>query len=257
MKIFILCGGFGTRLDYEGKLNAKPMIKIGRKPILLHLIENFVIQGYNEFIFCLGYKADSIINFFLNKKKNVKILNKTKKNIKFKFNEKNLKFIGNLIFTGINSGTGGRIKDAYNYLKMNEDFIMTYGDGLSNVDINKLVKFHYYNKSLVTLTATKPKHRYGIIKIKNNRIDKFDNQNKSINIFVNGGFFVIDKSAIKKIKDKKIYWEKEPLSYFIKKKRLFAYKHKGFWKSLDTLKDKNDFDKMIKKKNYPWKIKKN
>tara|TARA_B100001057_G_scaffold239402_1_gene239653 strand:+ start:5555 stop:5959 length:405 start_codon:yes stop_codon:yes gene_type:complete len=134
---------------------------------------------------------------------------------------------------------------------------MTYGDGLSNVNIKKLIKFHYKNKSLVTLTAVKPKHRYGIIRLNKNKIDKFDNQNKSINVFINGGFFVINNLAIQRIKNKDTYWEKEPLNYFIKKKQLFAFKHKGFWKSLDTMKDKNDFNEMIKKNRKPWIVKKN
>ena len=258
MKTFILCGGLGTRLDYAGKLNAKPMIKIGSKPILFHIIENFVNQNINEFVFCLGHKAETIINFFLKEnKKFIKILVQKKREIKFKFNNKKIKFTGNLILTGIKSGTGGRIKIAYNKMKLNEDILMTYGDGLANINIKKLIKFHYKKKSIVTLTAARPKHRYGIIKIKNDKIEKFDNKNKSIDVFINGGFFVIDKSAINKIKNNNTFWEKEPLNYFIKKRKLFAFKHSGFWKSLDTLKDKNDFDIMIKKGKTPWKVKKN
>ena len=171
--------------------------------------------------------------------------------------KKKTKFIGNLIYTGSKSGTGGRIKIAYKALNLNEDIIMTYGDGLSNVNIKQLIKFHYKNKSFVTLTAVKPKHRYGILKLKNNKIQRFDNENKSINVFINGGFFVIDKLAISKINNNNIYWEKEPLTYFIKKRKLIAFKHKGFWKSLDTMKDKNDFNDMIKKNKKPWIVKKN
>ena len=258
MKTFILCGGFGTRLDYEGKLKAKPMIKIGSKPILIYIIENFILQGFNEFVFCLGHKSETITNYFIKeKKKYVKIIYKKKNHLKFQFKNNQFKFTGNLIYTGSNTGTGGRIKIAYKAINLDEDFMMTYGDGLSNVNIKKLIRFHYKNKSLVTLTAVKPKHRYGIIKLRKDKIDKFDNENKSINVFINGGFFVIDKSAIKKIKNNNIYWEKEPLNYYMKKKKLFAFKHKGFWKSLDTMKDKNDFDKMIKKNKKPWIIKKN
>ena len=142
-------------------------------------------------------------------------------------------------------------------MRLNEDILMTYGDGLANINIKKLIKFHYKKKSIVTLTAARPKHRYGIIKIKKDKIEKFDNENKSIDVFINGGFFVIDKSAINKIKNNNTFWEKEPLNYFIKKRELFAFKHNGFWKSLDTLKDKNDFDIMIKKGKTPWKVKKN
>ncbi len=255
MKIFILCGGFGTRLDHEGKLKAKPMIKIGSDPILMHIIKNFVSQGYNDFVFCLGYKSETIINFFIKDKKSyIKIVKKEKDNIKFKYKDKKIIFSGNLIFTGIKTGTGGRILNAYKKLNMNENFIMTYGDGLSNVNIKRLIKFHIKNKSEVTLTAVRPKQRYGVIKIKNNRVGFFDNGKKKSDIYINGGFFVISKNAVKKIKNKKVYWEKEPLSYFLKKKKLFAYKHEGFWKSLDTLKDKNDFNEILKKKKIPWLI---
>lgn len=258
MKVFILCGGFGSRLDFEGKLKAKPMIKIGNKPILIHIIENFVSQGFNEFVLCLGHKSETVINYFIKtNKKKVKIIYKKKNNIKLLFKKKNITFVANLIFTGIQTGTGGRILISYNKLKMNDDFIMTYGDGLSNVKINKLIKFHYNNNADITLTAVKPKQRYGVLKIQNKKIKFFDNSNKKSDIYINGGFFIVSKEAIKKIKNKKIYWEKEPLNYFLKKKTLFAFKHDGFWKSLDTLKDKNDFNEIIKKNKKPWLVKKN
>ena len=255
MKVFILCGGYGTRLDHEGKIKAKPMVLIGNKPILVHIIENFVSQGYDQFVFCLGYKSESIIDYFLrNKKKYIKVIYKKKNNIKFKYKLKKLKFTGNLIFTGIKTGTGGRILQSFKKLKLNEDFMMTYGDGLSNVNIKKLVKFHYTNKSEVTLTAVRPKYRYGILKLNKNKVKFFDNSKKKSDVYINGGFFVISKNSVNKINNKKIYWEKEPLDYFLKKRKLFAYKHEGFWKSLDTLKDKNDFNEMIKKNKQPWKI---
>ena len=165
------------------------------------------------------------------------------------------RFVGSLIYTGLNTGTGGRIKKAYKLLNLNEDIMMTYGDGLSNVPIKKLLKFHYKNNSKVTLTAVKPKERYGIVKIKNNKIVDFDNQNKKSSTYINGGYFVIDKSTINKINADNIYWEQQPLNFFSKRKSLYAFKHEGFWKSLDTLKDKNDFNKLYKNnKKLPWKI---
>ena len=252
MKVFILCGGFGTRLDHEGKIKAKPMVEIGNKPILMHIIENFCRQNFKEFIFCLGHNSHTIINYFLNNKKNTKIIKKNKKIIKFMFNSNKLNFIGNLVYTGIETGTGGRILMANKLLKLKEDVMMTYGDGLSNVNINELIKFHYNNKAEVTLTAVKPKIRYGILGIKKNTVTSFDNSNKEIDTYINGGFFVISKFALDKIKNYKIYWKKEHLSYFLKKKKLFAFKHDGFWKSLDTLKDKNDFNLLNKKKIKPW-----
>ena len=253
MKVFILCGGFGTRLDYEGKLKAKPMVTIGNKPILMYIIENFCKQGFNNFVLCLGYKSETVINYFLKENKNfIKLIKKKNNNITFKFKKKKCSFIGNLCFTGINTGTGGRILKSYKLLNLHEDIIMTYGDGLSNVNIKKLVKFHYKKKANVTLTAVRPKQKYGVLKIKKDKVKFFDNSKEKSDVYVNGGFFIISKSAIKKIKNKEIYWEKEPLTYFLKQKKLFAFKHEGFWKSLDTLKDKNDFNEMIKKNKKLW-----
>ena len=256
MKTFILCGGFGTRLDYEGTLIAKPMVRIGKEPILMHIIQNYIEQNINEFIFCLGHKSNTINNYFLKEnKKKIKIIKKEKENIKFLYNFNKIKFIGNLVYTGLNAGTGGRIKKAYQKLNLNEDIMMTYGDGLSNVSIKKLIKFHYENNAKVTLTAVKPKERYGILKIMNNKITYFNNENKKTDTYVNGGYFVIDKSCIKKIHNNNTYWEQDPLNFFSKKKQLLAFKHEGFWKSLDTLKDKNDFNKLYKSKiKSPWKI---
>ena len=132
---------------------------------------------------------------------------------------------------------------------------MTYGDGLSNVNIKKLVKFHYNKKAEVSLTAVRPKQRYGVLKLNKDKVKFFDNSKEKSDVYVNGGFFVISKNAIKKIKNKKTYWEKEPLSYFLKQKKLFAFKHEGFWRSLDTLKDKNDLDKLAKtNKKLPWRF---
>lgn len=253
MKVFILCGGFGTRLDYEGKLKAKPMIRIGKKPILMHIIESFCNQKINDFVFCLGYKSDSIIKFFLKESKNkIKVLKKEKNLIQIIFKSKKINFKGSLVFTGVKTGTGGRILKAYRKLKLDEDFLMTYGDGLANIKINKLIKFHYRNRSLVTLTAVRPKQRYGVLKMSKSKVKLFDNSNQKVDVYVNGGFFVIAKEMIKQIKGNKIYWENDPLNYAIKKDKLFAFKHEGFWKSLDTLKDKNDFNQLYKKKITPW-----
>ena len=254
MKAFILCGGYGTRLDDEGKLKAKPMVKIGNNPILIHLIRFFCKQNIKDFVFCLGYKSNSVINYFIKEnKKKIVITSRSKNLIQFKYKSRNLNFNAALVFTGIKSGTGGRIAIAYKKLKLDEDFLMTYGDGLSNVSIKKLTRFHYKNKSDITLTAVRPKQRYGILDINKNRVKAIDNsKEKKVNVYINGGFFIISKKMVDKIKSRKIFWENEPLNFAVKKKKLFAYKHEGFWKSLDTLKDKNDFNELLKKKNTPW-----
>lgn len=257
MKIFILCGGFGTRLDHESKFIAKPMVRIGKEPILYHLIENFHAQGFKEFVLCLGYRAETIINYFLKEKtKFTKIIKKNNKFIQIFFRDKKIDITVNLMNTGIKTGTGGRIKIAYDNLKLNEDILMTYGDGLSNIPINKLLKFHYKNKSLVTISAVKPKQRYGILRIRQNRVQFFDNSKKKVNVYINAGFHVIDKSCLKYIKNKKEFWEKEPISKILKVKKLFSFKHEGFWKSLDTLKDKKDFNQMYNQNKCYWKFKK-
>ena len=253
MKTFILCGGFGSRIDYEGTLKAKPMIRIGPKPILMYIVQNYISQGYNDFVFCLGHKSNTIINYFIKEnKKKIKILEKKKNFIKFSYDFDKDKFIGTLIYTGLNTGTGGRIKKAYKKLNLNEDIMMTYGDGLSNVSIKKLIKFHYNNKAEVTMTAVRPKQRFGVLKLNKNKVKFFDNSNKKTDVYINGGFFVISKNAIKQIKDIKTYWEIEPLKYYLKKEKLYAFKHEGFWKSLDTLKDKNDFNQMFIQNKKPW-----
>ena len=253
MKIFILCGGLGTRLNFEGTLKAKPMVMVGKDPIIKHIIDNFSQQNFFEFVLCLGHKSETIVKYFL-KKKNTKIIFKKKNYKKLNFKKKKKNLIIHLIYTGKNSGTGGRIKIACEMRKINEDIFMTDGDGLSNVKIKKLIKFHYANNAIVTLTAVRPKERYGVIKINNNKISHFDNSKKKSNVYINGGFFVISKNAINLIKDKFTYWEDKPLKIIQKKKKLYAFKHNGFWHSLDTMKDKNDLNDLHNKKKFLWKI---
>ncbi len=158
-----------------------------------------------------------------------------------------------ILDTGKNTGTGGRIKKAFKKLKLNNDFIVTYGDGLSNVSIKNLLKFHYKKKSELTLTSVRPKQRYGILKIKKDKVKYFDNSKKKSDVYINGGFFVISKNVIKLIKSEKIYLENEPFKKILKKGKLFSFKHQGFWASMDTLKDKIDLDNLAKKKGkLPW-----
>ena len=256
MKIFILCGGFGTRLDYEGQLKAKPMVRIGNKPILMHLIETFVRQGFEEFVFCLGYKSNTITDYFISQNKKIKIISNNKNNLKILYKSRNIKFIGNFVYTGIKVGTGGRVALAYKKLRLNEDFLVTYGDGLANIKINKLIKFHYNKKALMTVTAVRPKQKYGILKFEPNshRVVQLDETKKKSKIYINGGYFVFSKKIISTIKKKNTFFEQSPLKAIIKKKKLYAFQHNGFWKSLDTLKDKNDFNKIINNGKKPWLI---
>ena len=178
MKVFILCGGFGTRLDDQGKLKAKTMINVGNVPILIHIIKNFLHQGFNEFVLCGGHKIESIYEFFLKKKTNIFFDNKNHLSLSCKINNK--KTFIDILDTGKNTGTGGRIKKAFIKLKLSDDFLVTYGDGLSNVSIKNLLKFHYKKKSELTLTSVRPKQRYGVLKIKKDKVKYFDNSKKKI-----------------------------------------------------------------------------
>jgi glucose-1-phosphate cytidylyltransferase len=254
MKTFILCGGKGTRLDHEGIIKPKALVKIGNEPIIIHLIKSLIIQGLNDFVLCMGYKKELIINLFLKniKKYKAKILTKRKDYLKILITINKKEIMVHLINTKINSGTAGRIKIANNIIKNKDCFLMTYCDGLSNVNINKLIKFHRNEKKAVTVTAVQPNHRYGILKIKNKMVIGFNNQNPKQNVRINGGYFVINPIVLKIIKNNSWYWEKNPIEILIKKKQLSCYFHNDFWASLDTNKDKIYFNKMYKEQSRPW-----
>ena len=229
MKVVILAGGFGTRISEYTKTIPKPMILINKKPILVHLINHYIKYNFNDFYIALGYKSNVIKDYFKNKKiKGCKI---------------------NLIDTGLNTMTGGRLKRLSKYLG-NESFLMTYGDGLSNVNIKKLVKFHKQKKKLVTLTAVRPPARFGAIKITNNKVRYFKEKSSLDEGWINGGFFVIEPEIFRYIKNDKTYLERNPLEKIASKGQLTAFKHDGFWQCMDTLRDKEILEKKIKDKDY-------
>ncbi len=252
MKTFILCGGFGTRLDAEGQKIPKALVKIGNDPIIFHLIKTFVKFNLNEFVLCMGYKKKLIEKFFVQKfKRQINVINQSKyKILNINFQNKKIKIF--LVDTGLNTGTGGRLKLANKIIKNNEDFLMTYCDGLGNIDIYNLIKKHKKLKKLVTVTAVQPRHRYGVMKVKKDLVIDFNNENPIQNVRVNGGYFVIKQNALKFIKNKQIYWEKEPINILVKKKELASYNHNNFWSSLDTLKDKKYFNDLWKQKKIYW-----
>ena len=228
MKVVILAGGYGTRLSEYTKLIPKPMVKVGGKPIILRIINLYKKYGFKEFYIALGYKGNVIRNFFKKKVKDVKI---------------------NLIETGKNTMTGGRLKRLKKYLD-NETFLMTYGDGVSDIDIKKLINFHKKNKSVITLTAVRPPARFGSIKIKGDYIYYFKEKSSVDEGWINGGFFVIEPKIFKYIKNDKTYLEREPFEKLAKKKSIKAFKHKGFWQCMDTKRDKDLLDKIIKEKKF-------
>jgi len=228
MKVVILAGGLGTRLSEYTKLVPKPMVKIGGKPIILRIINLYKKYGFNEFYIALGYKGNVIRNFFKKRIKDVKI---------------------NLIETGKNTMTGGRLKRLKKYLK-NETFLMTYGDGVSDINIKKLINFHKKNKSVMTLTAVRPLARFGSIKIKGDYVYYFKEKSSVDEGWINGGFFVIEPKIFKYIKNDQTHLEREPFEKLAKKKNIKAFKHKGFWQCMDTKRDKDLLDKIIKKKKF-------
>tara|TARA_Y100000816_G_C26106304_1_gene588104 strand:+ start:2223 stop:2930 length:708 start_codon:yes stop_codon:yes gene_type:complete len=233
MKVLILCGGLGTRLAEETVSKPKPMVKIGQKPILWHLIKFFYTYGLNDFILATGYKSNIIKNYF----KNNPI-----KNCKIK-----------VCFTGKNTLTGGRIL-RLKKLMGNDDFIATYGDGVSDVNIDKLINFHKRHKGVVTLTAVRPPVRFGEIKISaNNKVSNFKEKPQASQNWINGGFFIMRKEVFKFIKDDNSILEKKPFEKLTKNKKLYAYKHYKFWQCMDTLREKKYLNKIWSNGNAPWK----
>ena len=224
MKVVILAGGFGTRLSEYTNTIPKPMIKVGGKPMLLHIMKLYAKHGFKNFYIALGYKGEMIKKFF-NKK----------------FYDWNI----NLIETGKNTMTGGRLKRLKKYIG-NETFMMTYGDGLSNVNLKKLYKFHKRNKKTVTLTAVRPPARFGALKIKGQNVVYFKEKSTLDEGWINGGFFVMEPKFFKLIKNDRTYLEREPLEKATKTKQLAAFKHKGFWQCMDTKRDKDKLNNILK-----------
>ena len=241
MKIIILAGGKGTRISELTKIIPKPMIKIGKKPILIHIIEHYSKFGKKDFYVALGYKSSVVQNYFKNFKKFdqpfIFLINKKKITI-------------TLSFTGKNTLTGGRIKRMKKFINKDENFMFTQGDGVSNVYLRNLEKFHLKNKKIITVTAVRPPARFGEITIKNNRVNTFKEKPQVTEGWINGGFFVANYKFFRFIKGDQTILEKEPLEKAAKQKQLFAFKHKGFWKCMDTLRDKNVLEQIYKKRKF-------
>ena len=226
MKVVILAGGFGTRISEYTKFIPKPMIRIKGLPILVHIMRHYSKFGFNEFYIALGYKGNVIKNYFKNKKFNWKI---------------------NLVDTGKNTMTGGRLKRLAKYLK-GESFFLTYWNGLSEVNIIKLLKFHNKNKKLATVTAVRTPARFGAIKLKGNSVNYFKEKSKMDEGWINGGFFIFSDKFLNFIKSDKTYLEREPLEKVTKLKELSAYRHNGFWQCIDNMRDLISINKKLREK---------
>ncbi len=225
MKIVILAGGLGTRLSEYTKTIPKPMVKVAGEPLIFHIMKHYAKYGFKEFYVALGYKGEVIQKFFKKKKTDWKIT---------------------LVKTGQNTMTGGRLKRLQKYLQK-ETFMVTYGDGISNLNLGKLLRFHKKNKKMVTVTAVRPPARFGAIKLNGNRVKYFKEKSTLDEGWINGGFFVMEPDFLNYIKNDKTFLEKDPLEKITKKNQLMAYKHFDFWQCVDTKRDKDFLDKNLKK----------
>ena len=256
MKAVILAGGLGTRLSEETETRPKPMVEIGGKPILWHIMKIYSSYGFNEFIICLGYKGNMIREYFANYflyQSDVTI-NLSDNSIDV-HNCKAEPWKITLVDTGLNTQTGGRIKRIKSYIG-DKPFFLTYGDGVSDVNIEKLLKFHKKHKKLMTMTAVQPEGRFGSLDIDQNTdaIIKFLEKPKGDNAWINGGFFVAQPEIIDYIKNDTTIFEREPLEKLAKESNLIAYKHKGLWKCMDTQRDKFQLNHMWETDNAAWKV---
>jgi len=256
MKAIILAGGFGTRLSEETGVKPKPMVEIGEMPILWHIMKIYSAYDINDFIICLGYKSHMIKEFFstyLLKKSDVTF--DLKKNDMQVHQNNTEPWRVTLIDTGENSMTGGRLKRVRQYIE-NETFCFTYGDGVSDLNIHAVIEFHRSQKTLATLTAVQPPGRFGAFGLKadQNKISTFKEKPKGDGAWINGGFFVLEPEVMQYISDDTTVWEKDPLENLARDGNLAAYKHKGFWQPMDSLRDKNYLEDLWQSGNAPWKI---
>jgi glucose-1-phosphate cytidylyltransferase len=254
MKVVILAGGFGTRISEETMAKPKPMIEIGGKPILWHIMKIYSSFGLNDFIICLGYKGYMIKEYFVNY-----FLHMSDITIDMKTNSTKIhqNFVEpwsiTLVETGENTMTGGRLKRVAPYLTKDEDFCFTYGDGLSNVDITKVIDLHRSQKNLATLTAIRPPARFGAIDVEANKITSFQEKPFGGSGWANGGYFVLSPKVLDYIDNDTTVWEREPLEALAKEDRMGAYQHNDFWYAMDTLRDKNHLEDLWLQGNPPWK----
>ncbi len=255
MKCVILCGGLGTRFSEETDLKPKPMIEIGGKPILHHLMECYSRFGFTKFILCGGYKVNVIKDYFLKLKYYSSDLNINFDNndIKLISKKKLINWNVSIIDTGLKNQTANRIFKIKKFLKGDTNFFMTYGDGLSNVNIKKLLEFHLKSKKIGTMTIVRPIARFGHIKLKGNLITEFREKDQISEGWINGGFFVLNKKIFNYINSKKdLIFEKKPLEQLSKDNELAAFKHESFWHPMDTIRDKRFLEKICNGDKSPW-----
>ena len=254
MKAVILAGGLGTRLAEETSVRPKPMVEIGGKPVLWHILKLYSHHGINDFIICLGYKGyvikEYFANYFLHMSDVTFDLAQNRMEVRHQHCEP---WRVTLVDTGDNTQTGGRLKRVADYLD-DGTFCMTYGDGVSNVDVSSLVEFHQKQKRLATLTAVQPAGRFGAIDIVDKRITRFEEKPQGDGSWINGGFFVLEPEALKYIDGDQAIWERDPIEGLARDHQLSAYTHEGFWQPMDTLRDKIKLDDLWQSNQAPWKV---
>lgn len=256
MKLVILAGGLGTRLSEETNLKPKPMVEIDGRPIIWHIMKFYSVFGINDFIICAGYKGFTIKEYFKNyymHASDVEFNLKTNEISYYKNRSEDWKV--SIIDTGLDSMTGGRLRRIKDYVKDEEAFCFTYGDGLSAINIEDEINFHLRHKKLATIAAVKPPGRYGALEIdESNNVKNFIEKPQGDGSRINGGFFVLSPKVIDYIDNDNTIWEREPLENLTKENQLIAYKYDGFWQPMDTLRDKNYLEKLWADKKAPWKL---
>jgi glucose-1-phosphate cytidylyltransferase len=254
MKVVILAGGFGTRISEESHLKPKPMIEIGEQPILWHIMKMYSAYGYNDFVICLGYKSYVIKEYFADY-----FLHTSDVTFDLVHNEMMVHnnyaepWKVTLIDTGLNTMTGGRVKRIQPYIG-NEQFLLTYGDGVSDVNINELVNFHQHHGKLATMTAIQPDGRFGVLDIENDQIRAFREKNKNDSGWINGGFMVLQPEIFDYIDGDSTVFEKQPLETVASQGQLMSYKHEGFWQCMDTQRDKQRLEELWANNKASWKV---
>ena len=255
MKVVILAGGLGTRISEETDNLPKPMIQIGGKPILWHIMKIYSKYGINDFIVCCGYKGYLIKEYFSNYFLHMSDITFCMKNNKMKVHHKRSEpWTITLVDTGDNTMTGGRIKKIYQYVKDEKAFCLTYGDGVSDVNISNLIKYHKQQKTLATLTAVYPPGRFGALNMSNGKVKTFKEKPKGDGCRVNGGFFVLSPKVINLIEDDSTVWEQRPMEILAEQGEMSAFEHNGFWQPMDTLRDKNYLENLWRSCSAPWKV---
>lgn len=231
MKVVILCGGKGTRLSEETKLRPKPLVEIGEKPILMHIMQSYMKYGFNNFNLAIGYLGEQVDAFVKKNKLPGKV---------------------NVIDTGQDTLTGGRLLRLKSHLVNEKTFMLTYGDGVCNVDLKKIVEFHMSHGKIATVTAVRPPARFGVMKINGNRVEYFHEKSQTDAGWINGGYFVFNSEIFNYLKDDYSVLEESPLQQLTNEEELMAFKHEGFWQCMDTLRDKEYLDELCEQGNTPW-----